>query len=83
MQLKALLWFAILILLVTILDDAFHGRAFVRQAEHGFALCVEQLDFLGLVLKVEVSDLFLLKRVLEDEFVLFKGRFFILRNLPL
>ena len=83
MQLELFFGLAIFILLVAILDDAFHGRAFARQVEHGLALRIEQLDFLGLVLKVEEFYLFFLEGVLEDELVLFKGRFLILRHIPL
>ena len=83
MQLELFIRLAIFILLVAIFSDAFHGRAFARQVEHGLTLRIEQLDFLGLVLKVEEFDFFFLKGVLEDELVLFKGRFLILRHIPL
>ena len=83
MQLELFFRLAIFILLVAIFSDAFHGRAIARQVENGVALRIEQLDFLGLILKVEELDLFFLEGVLEDEFVLFKGRFHILRHIPL
>ena len=83
-QLELFFGLAIFILLIAILDDAFHGRAFARQVEHGLTLRIEQLDFIGLVLKVEEFDFFFLEGILEDEFVLFKiGPILFLRHIPL